>query len=181
MKTEKLRLEGLLLIELDVFRDARGHFVETYSEPRYRAAGIDCGFVQDNLSRSAHGVLRGLHYQHSPGQAKLVSVLSGRVFDVAVDLRPDSPTFGRWEGVTLDAAEPRQLFIPVGFAHGFCVVSDFAEVTYKVSSVYDGAEERTLAWNDPEVGVSWPVDTPDLSPRDQRGESFADFARRARA
>ena len=181
MKTESLGLSGLILIELDVFRDARGQFVETYSEPRYRAAGIGCGFVQDNLSRSARGVLRGLHYQAHPGQAKLVGVVSGRIFDVAVDLRPDSPTFGKWEGVILDAAEPRQLFIPVGFAHGFCVLSEVAEVSYKVSSVYDGAQERTLAWNDPDLAIGWPTSTPELSARDQRGESFADYARRARA
>lgn len=181
MKARALELEGLLSIELDVFRDARGLFVETYSEPRYRAAGVDCGFVQDNLSRSAHGVLRGLHYQERPGQAKLVSVVRGRIFDVAVDLRPDSPTFGRWHGLYLDAEEHRQLFVPVGFAHGFCVVSDGADVTYKVSNVYDPSTERTLTWNDPDLAIEWPVQAPLVSPRDAQGESFASFSRRVRA
>jgi dTDP-4-dehydrorhamnose 3,5-epimerase len=178
MKVTALSLEGLLLIEPNVFGDARGRFMETYSEPRYREAGVDCHFVQDNLSRSVRGVLRGLHYQGRPGQAKLVSVVSGAVFDVAVDIRPGSPTFGRWEAVTLDADKPRQLFIPIGFAHGFCVVSDVAEFSYKVSSVYDGAEERTLAWNDAEIAIAWPVETPELSARDQKGESLADYRRR---
>jgi dTDP-4-dehydrorhamnose 3,5-epimerase len=180
LKTRELGLSGLLVLELDLFRDARGHFYESYSEPRYRELGIDCRFVQDNVSRSMRDVLRGLHYQSAPGQAKLVSVLQGRVFDVAVDLRPQSPTYGRWRGHYLDAAEFQQLFVPQGFAHGFCVVSDSAVVQYKVSAPYDAATECTLTWNDPELGISWPVSTPLLSARDQRGESFADFTRRAR-
>jgi dTDP-4-dehydrorhamnose 3,5-epimerase len=176
----RLPLEGALAIRPRVFRDARGLFVETYNEPRYQAAGIDCRFVQDNHSRSTYGTLRGLHYQSAPGQAKLVTVARGRIFDVALDIRPASATFGKWYGVTLDAEEGTQLFVPVGFAHGFCVLSDVADVIYKVSSVYDGKTESAIRWNDPEIGVEWPVKDPILSERDQRSESFADFAKRVR-
>lgn len=180
MEVTSLPLSGLLLLKPKVFRDARGFFVETYSEPRYRAAGIDCGFVQDNHSRSSRGTLRGLHYQSAPGQAKLIRVGLGRIFDVAVDLRPESPTFGRWFGAELDAEEHAQLFIPVGFAHGFCVLSEVAEVLYKVSSVYDAKTEVGLRWDDPDIGVKWPVSEPLLSERDKTAESFAAFAARVK-
>lgn len=180
MEVTELPLSGLKLIRPHVFRDARGFFVETYSEPRYREVGIDVRFVQDNHSRSARGTLRGLHYQSAPGQAKLIRVTHGRIFDVAVDIRPDSPTFGKWFGEYLDAEEHLQLFIPVGFAHGFCVVSDAAEVTYKVSTVYDATTEVGLSWNDPDIGVEWPVKEPLLSARDQSAESFREFAQRLR-
>ncbi|HEY8945913.1 MAG TPA: dTDP-4-dehydrorhamnose 3,5-epimerase, partial [Polyangiaceae bacterium] len=178
MEVVELSLPGLKLIKPRVFRDERGFFLETFRSERYRAAGISCDFVQDNHSRSVRGTLRGLHYQSSPGQAKLLRVVSGRIFDVAVDIRPESPTFGKWEGVYLDAEEHHQMFVPLGFAHGFCVVSESADVLYKVSSPYDGATECTLQWNDPIVGVRWPVDEPVLSPRDQSGEPFSELARR---
>jgi len=173
MDVEDLPLAGLKLIRPKVFGDARGFFLETYNAARYRAAGIDCAFAQDNHSRSVKNTLRGLHYQSHPGQAKLIRAGSGRIFDVAVDIRPDSPTFGRWYGAYLDATEQAQMFIPVGFAHGFCVVRDTADVLYKASSVYDAATESGFAWDDPEVAVSWPVTEPILSERDIRAESFA--------
>jgi dTDP-4-dehydrorhamnose 3,5-epimerase len=166
------------LIKPRVFGDERGFFLESFHEPRYRAAGIDVRFVQDNHSRSRKGTLRGLHYQERPGQAKLVRVSLGRILDISVDIRPSSPTFGRWHGEYLDAERHQQLYIPIGFAHGFCVVSDYAEVLYKVSNPYDAETEKTIAWNDPEIGVEWPESAPLLSDRDQKGESFADFARR---
>lgn len=180
MQVEDLSLPGLKLIRPRVFRDPRGFFFESYHEPRFRAAGIDCVFVQDNHSRSVKDTLRGLHYQSSPGQAKLLRVTSGRIFDVAVDIRPDSPTFGKWEGAYLDAEEHAQLFIPIGFAHGFCVTSDTADVCYKVTSVYDAATECSIRWNDPDIGVTWPTSTPLLSPRDIDAETFQSFAERVR-
>jgi dTDP-4-dehydrorhamnose 3,5-epimerase len=173
MHVEDLPLAGLKLVRPKVFGDARGFFVETYNAPRYRAAGIDCTFAQDNHSRSVKNTLRGLHYQSHPGQAKLIRAAAGRIYDVAVDIRPDSLTFGRWYGAYLDATEQVQMFIPVGFAHGFCVISDTADVLYKTSSVYDATTECGFAWNDPDVGVTWPIDEPILSERDVRAESFA--------
>ena len=181
MEVVPLELAGLLLLKPKVFSDERGFFLESYHEPRYRAAGIDVSFAQDNHSRSRQGTLRGLHYQSTPGQAKLVRVSSGRIFDVSVDIRPGSPTFGRWHGVYLDSEQHHQIYIPVGFAHGFCVTSESAEVQYKCSNPYDAATESTISWNDPEIGVKWPAVDPILSARDQKGESFADFARRVRA
>jgi dTDP-4-dehydrorhamnose 3,5-epimerase len=178
MEVEALDLAGLLLLKPRVFKDDRGFFAETYSAPRYRDAGISETFVQDNHSRSQRGTLRGLHYQSSPGQAKLLRVCRGRIFDVAVDIRPDSPTFGRWRGVYLDDENHHQLFVPVGFAHGFCVVSDVADVAYKVSSVYDPKTESGLAWNDRDIGVEWPISEPTLSARDQNAESLASFRKR---
>jgi dTDP-4-dehydrorhamnose 3,5-epimerase len=179
MQVENLSLPGLKLIRPRVFPDSRGFFLESYHEPRFREAGIDCTFVQDNHSRSVKDTLRGLHYQSTPGQAKLLRVASGRIFDVAVDIRIGSPTFGRWEGAILDATEHTQLFVPIGFAHGFCVLSDTADVLYKVSSVYDAATELTLAWDDPDIGVEWPTPTPILSERDKaKGERLSAYARR---
>ncbi|HLV67370.1 MAG TPA: dTDP-4-dehydrorhamnose 3,5-epimerase [Polyangiaceae bacterium] len=180
MEVVDLDLSGLKLIKPRVFRDSRGFFLETYQASRYGAAGIPETFVQDNHSRSVRGTLRGLHYQSHPGQAKLVRVVSGRIFDVTLDIRPESPTFGRWHGLYLDAEAHHQLYIPVGFAHGFCVTSEVADVLYKVSTPYDARTECTIAWNDPEIGVDWPVQEPVLSARDQNGESFRDFVRRIR-
>ncbi|HEX6278346.1 MAG TPA: dTDP-4-dehydrorhamnose 3,5-epimerase [Polyangiaceae bacterium] len=180
MQVIDLPLPGLKLLKPRVIRDRRGFVVETYHEPRYREAGIECTFVQDNHSRSTRGTLRGLHYQSSPGQAKLVRVTSGSIFDVAVDIRPDSPAFGKWHGLYVNADEHTQLFVPIGFAHGFCVVSDVADVVYKVSHVYDPEAERAIRWNDPDIGVEWPLDDPLLSPRDELAESFADYAKRVR-
>ena len=173
-----LELPGLKLIQPTVFGDERGFFLETYSAPRYRDAGITVEFEQDNHSRSVKGTLRGLHYQSSPGQAKLVRVSLGRIWDVAVDIRPDSSTFGQWQAVELDDQKREQLFVPVGFAHGFCVLSDFAEVQYKVSSPYDPKTECGLDYADPDLNVRWPVTSPLLSARDQQGESFANFRAR---
>jgi dTDP-4-dehydrorhamnose 3,5-epimerase len=171
-------LDGLLLIEPKVFRDERGFFLEPYNKAKYEAIGIREAFVQDNHSRSVARTLRGLHYQGKPGQAKLVRVAVGSIFDVAVDIRPNSPTFGQWEAVELTAERHEQFYVPVGFAHGFCVTSDVAEVLYKVSSPYDSKEELTLDWQDPQIGVAWPIKDPVLSARDKAGESFADFKRR---
>ena len=160
-------LPGVCIIEPRVFRDARGFFVETYHARRYHEAGIDVTFVQDNHSRSIRGTLRGLHWQAERPQGKLVRVLLGEVFDVAVDIRLDSPTFGKWVGFTLSAENFRQAWIPPGFAHGFCVTSDVAEVEYKCTDFYDPPSERGLIWNDPEVGIEWPIGEPILSARDQ--------------
>jgi len=181
VKIIDLELSGLKLIQPTVFADERGFFLETYNEPRYRAAGIAVGFQQDNHSRSVQGTLRGLHYQSQPGQAKLVRVSVGRIWDVAVDIRPESSTFGRWHAVELNDQERQQLFVPVGFAHGFCVLSKFAEVQYKVSTPYDAATECGIAYSDPDLNVPWPVASPILSARDQQAESFASFRARVRA
>ncbi len=167
-------LPEVLIIEPDVFEDARGFFYESYSYRKYAEIGIADTFVQDNHSRSARGTLRGLHYQALPGQAKLVRAAVGEVFDVAVDIRHSSPTFGKWVGVTLSAENKRQLYVPVGFAHGFCVVSDVAEFLYKVTSYYDPAAERGVAWDDPDLAIAWPTTQPILSPRDTRHPRLRD-------
>ena len=170
------RLDGVVLVEPEVHGDERGFLVETYSAPGWREAGIDVEFVQDNHSRSRAGILRGLHFQTSPGQAKLVRCLRGRIWDVAVDLRRDSPTYRRWEGHELDDQRHRQIFVPVGFAHGFCVLSDEADVAYKLSSLYDPETEAGIAWDDPDVGVEWPITEPELSGRDRSAPRLADVA-----
>jgi dTDP-4-dehydrorhamnose 3,5-epimerase len=160
------RIEGLVLLEPAVHGDDRGFLVETFSEREWREAGVGSSFVQDNHSRSGHGILRGLHFQTSPGQAKLVRCLRGRIWDVAVDLRRDSPTYREWEGFELDDVRHRQLFLPAGFAHGFCVLDDIADVHYRLSSYYDPATEAGFKWDDPEVGVEWPISDPQVSDRD---------------
>ena len=169
-------LEGLVLIEPDVFGDERGFFVETFSRDAWRELGVDADFVQHNHSRSSAGTLRGLHFQTSPGQAKLLRCPRGKIFDVAVDLRRESPTYGQWEGYELDDEKHRQLYVPVGFAHGFCVLSEEADVTYLVSSLYDPETEAGIRWNDPEVGVEWPVEAPLLSQRDIDAPLLRDLA-----
>ncbi len=166
-----LRLHGLKLLKPRVFRDERGFFLESFRKPLYQEHGLP-EFVQDNISFSCQHTIRALHFQSAPGQAKLVSCVQGKVFDVAVDLREDSPTFGQWEGVELDDVEHHQLFIPVGFAHGYCVLSQEALVVYKVSALYDPKTERSIRWNDPRIGVRWPTQTPVLSPRDQTSPFF---------
>jgi dTDP-4-dehydrorhamnose 3,5-epimerase len=168
----------LVLVEPDVHGDERGFVIETFRDDAWRALGVEVDFVQDNHSRSARGILRGLHFQSSPGQAKLVRCLRGRVWDVAVDLRRDSPTYRRWEGHELDDELHRQLFIPVGFAHGFCVLSEIADVAYKQSSYYDPKTESAIAWDDPDVGVEWPVADPRLSERDRTAPRLAEVADR---
>ncbi len=157
MKVTEFKIPGLKLIEPDVHRDARGYFAETYNDARYRAAGIDATFVQDNESFSQKGVIRGLHWQAMPHtQAKLVRVIRGAVWDVAVDLRKGSPTFGQWEAVTLTAENALQFFVPRGFAHGFVVLEDNTLFAYKCDNLYNHASERGLAWDDPDVAVKWP-------------------------
>ena len=168
-------LEGVLLLEPQVHGDERGFLVETFSEAAWREAGVECDFVQDNHSRSRGGTLRGLHFQTRPGQAKLVRCLRGRIWDVAVDLRRNSPTYGGWEGYELDDEHHRQLFVPKGFAHGFCALSDVADVHYKLSSYYDPATEAGIAWDDPAVGVDWPIDDPQVSERDATAPKLADI------
>ena len=162
-------LAGIVVVEPKVFEDERGFFMETFHKPRFAAAGIDVDFVQDNHSRSGQGVLRGLHYQISHPQGKLVRVIRGAVLDVAVDLRRSSPTFGRWWACELSEANRRQVYVPAGFAHGFCVTSDVAEVIYKCTEIYTPQDERTLLWNDPALGINWPVGHPIISEKDQRG------------
>jgi dTDP-4-dehydrorhamnose 3,5-epimerase len=158
----------VLVVEPDVHRDPRGFFVETYQAANYRAGGIEGPFVQDNHSRSTAGTLRGLHLQLRPLQGKLVRVIVGSIVDVAVDVRRGSPTFGRWIAVTLSAENFKQCYVPPGFAHGFCVTSPVAEVEYKCTALYDRSSEIGVAWNSPELGIDWPVETPLLSDRDAR-------------
>lgn len=170
-------LAGLLVIRPKVFRDGRGWFLESYNREAFLKAGITETFVQDNHSRSAQGTLRGLHFQTHPGQAKLVRCTSGAIWDVAVDIRPDSPTFGKHYGLEMTAEDPFQLFIPVGFAHGFVVLSETAEVQYKCSNLYNAATESGIAWDDPDLAVAWPLSggAPLISERDRRNQSFKAF------
>lgn len=169
-------LPGVLLLEPEVFADARGLFLESWNARAFQqATGLTTGFVQDNHSRSRRGVLRGLHYQLGVPQGKLVRVARGEIFDVAVDLRRESPSAGRWTGVRLSGDNHRQLWVPPGFAHGFLVLSEQADVLYKTTAYYDPALERTLAWDDPGVGIEWPLDgaNPVLSARDAAGDPLA--------
>jgi dTDP-4-dehydrorhamnose 3,5-epimerase len=166
MKITETGLAGLLLIEPRYFRDDRGYFLETFSGPRYRDAGIADDFVQENHSRSSKGILRGLHFTVRRPQAQLVTVMRGKVFDVGVDLRSGSKTFGRWFGAELSDEGACQIYMPPGFAHGFCVLSDVADLHYMVSRIYDHSDEGGLLWNDPDVGIRWPVEAPVVSARD---------------
>jgi dTDP-4-dehydrorhamnose 3,5-epimerase len=166
MRIIPTELPGVTLFEPRVFGDARGYFLETWNRERYGKAGVPADFVQDNASLSSRGVLRGLHFQNPRTQAKLVTVLQGEVYDVAVDIRRGSPHFGRWVGVVLSGENKRQLYIPAGFAHGFCVTSETALFTYKCTEFYAPECERGIAWNDPDLGIRWPVDQPTLSPKD---------------
>ena len=174
MRVVATDLPGVLLIEPDVHRDARGFFLETYHADKYRAAGIAGPFVQDNHSRSVRGTLRGLHLQRTSLQGKLVRVIEGEIYDVAVDVRRGSPTFGRWVGEILSADNFRQWYIPPGFAHGFCVLSDVAQVEYKCTAFYVAPDEIRIAWNDPELKIDWPIADPLLSDRDRRHPSLAE-------
>jgi len=168
MKILPTPLAGVLVIEPDVFADARGFFMETFHQERYRELGIPSTFVQDNLSKSARGTLRGLHYQVRYPQAKLVQVISGEIYDVAVDIRRESPNFGKWIGILLSEENKKQLFIPEGFAHGFCVLSPTALFSYKCSAFYTPEDEGGLLWSDPELNIDWPVQTPLISEKDSR-------------
>jgi len=172
MKITATRLAEVLVVEPKVFSDERGFFFESYSQPRFTEAGIDCVFVQDNHARSARGTIRGLHYQREPGQAKLLRATRGAVFDVAVDIRPSSPGFGRWVGVELSEDNHLMLFVPVGFAHGYAALSEITEVQYKVSQPYDAVQEATIAYDDPTIGVDWPFAEPTLSRRDRHAPSL---------
>lgn len=168
MRVSSSEIPGLLLIEPKVFGDARGFFVETWARERYAQSGVMGEFVQDNMSRSRRGALRGMHLQHPHGQGKLVSVVEGEVFDVAVDVRVGSPTFGRWAGYLLSGENHRQLWVPPGFAHGFCVTSETALFVYKCTDTYHPEAEVGVAWNDPDVGIEWPLKDPVLSEKDAR-------------
>ena len=168
MKVTPQEIADVLLIEPRVFGDERGFFLETYHAERYAKAGVRLSFVQDNVSCSRRGVLRGLHRQRPYDQGKLVSVLEGEVFDVAVDVRVGSPTFGRWVGVTLSAHNHHQVYVPPGFAHGFCVTSEHATFAYKCSEVYHPECELVVAFDDPEIGIRWPIEQPQLSARDKQ-------------
>jgi len=175
MNVTKTPLPGVLLIAPVVFRDERGWFTELYRAERYREAGITDAFVQDNVSQSARGVIRGLHLQEPNAQAKLVSVVQGEVFDVAVDLRVGSASFGRWSGALLSAANHHQLLIPEGFAHGFAVLSESAIVHYKCTAAYDAESELTVRWDDPDIAIDWPVRDPILSSKDSAGLRLRDI------
>lgn len=159
-------LPGVLILEPKVWADSRGFFMETYHAERFRQIGIDLPFVQDNHSRSARGVLRGLHFQEPNSQGKLIRCTSGALFDVAVDVRRGSPNFGKWFGLELSAENRRMLWVPPGFAHGFCAVSDVADLVYKCTDFYNPESDRSILWNDPDLGIEWPIASPLLSPKD---------------
>ena len=177
MEVKETKLPGVLVIEPDVFGDDRGFFMETWNERRYKDAGLPSDFVQDNLSFSQHGVLRGLHFQNPDQQGKLVYVLQGEVFDVAVDIRAGSPSFGEWTATTLSAENKRQFYVPEGFAHGFVVLSDAALFAYKCTGFYNGEAEGSVLWNDPEIGIDWPVETPTLSKKDENAPPLSEVTK----
>lgn len=179
MKVVETSLPGVLVVEPDVFGDPRGFFMETYNEARYEKAGLSARFVQDNLSFSTRGVLRGLHYQNPDAQGKLLHVSLGEVFDVAVDIRAGSPTFGEWIGVTLSRENHRQLWVPEGFAHGFQVTSDSALLAYKCTAPYNREAEGAVLWNDPEIGIEWPLEGPILSEKDRNAPSLHEASKEA--
>ena len=173
MKIHPTELKGVILIEPEIFSDARGYFLETYNARVFADAGISEKFVQDNQSRSKRGVLRGLHYQKEKAQGKLVRVLAGEIFDVVVDIRPDSSTFGKWSGFNLSAVEQKMAWIPAGFAHGFYTLSGTAEVAYKVTEYYAPQDDRVILWSDPDLAIRWPlVGQPILSEKDKAGHPF---------
>jgi dTDP-4-dehydrorhamnose 3,5-epimerase len=175
VEVKQFELPGLLLLQPKIFRDGRGAFLEGWHDERYTALGIPGPFLQDNVSRSMKGVLRGLHFQHPNDQGKLVQVLQGEVFDVAVDVRRGSPTFGQWAGAVLSAENARQLWIPEGFAHGFCVTSREAVFAYKCTEYYHRPSEQAVSWNDPDIRIQWPVKRPSLSDRDRNAPCLKDL------
>lgn len=181
MRITQTHLPGVVLVEPDVFRDARGFFLETFHEGKYREGGIPYSFVQDNQSRSQRGTLRGLHAQLERPQGKLVRALRGQIWDVAVDARPGSATFGQWYGATLSEDDFRQLFVPPGYLHGFCVLSETAEVEYKCTAFYDRGDEIGVRWDDPELAIAWPLRDPLLSPKDAALPSLEALRTRLRA
>ncbi len=173
MRFVQTDLPGVLVIEPDVYQDPRGFFLETYHAAKYRDGGIEAPFVQDNHSRSIRGTLRGLHLQPGRPQGKLIRVVEGEIYDVAVDVRRGSPTFGRWVAITLSAENFKQCYVPPGFAHGFCVLSQDAQVEYKCTDLYEPASEIGVAWNDPTLSIPWPIARPLLSDRDRRNPTLA--------
>lgn len=174
MKSIQTTLPGVVVVEPQVFDDSRGYFYESYHEAKYAKLGIHANFVQTNVSRSAKGVLRGLHYQWPHPQGKLVSVLEGEVYDVAVDIRHGSPTFGQWVSAMLTADNHRHMWIPAGFAHGFCVLSDYATFTYQCTTLYDPAADASICWNDAAIGIDWPVSEPVISAKDAKAPLLAE-------
>jgi dTDP-4-dehydrorhamnose 3,5-epimerase len=175
LKVEKTPLEGLLVISQQCFEDARGNFAETYHQEKYKQFGIDCDFIQDNQSYSVRGVLRGLHAQLKYPQAKLVRAITGEIFDVAIDARPNSPTFGEWHADYLSGANMKQLFIPEGFLHGFCVLSESAVVHYKCSALYAPDDQWGVLWNDNELAIDWPLESPIVSDKDRQNISWSKY------
>ncbi len=175
MNVIKSKLSGVLTIEPQVFGDSRGYFMESWQRDRYQQAGIEQSFVQSNVSKSAKGVLRGLHFQNPNPQGKLVYVLEGEVFDVAVDIRVGSPTFGQHESIVLNDKNHKQFYVPEGFAHGFCVMSDTATFCYMCTNFYDASTEASLLWNDVDLGIDWPVKTPNLSEKDSKAMKLKDI------
>jgi len=176
MKVTETKLPSVLIIEPKVFGDSRGFFKETFQAERYREAGIEYDFVQDNHSRSQKGVLRGLHFQITKPQGKLVSCSQGAVFDVAVDVDPESATFGQYVGIELTEDNHRQFWVPPGYAHGFCVLTDTADFQYKCTDYYDSSDEGGLIWNDPDVAIDWPIDQPLLSDKDAKLPTLKELA-----
>lgn len=177
MKVSHTKLKGCVIIEPQVFGDERGFFLETFQASRYKQeAGIELPFVQDNHSRSAKGVLRGLHFQNTKPQGKLVRVVSGKVYDVALDIRKGSPTFGEWEAVILSGDNKRQFWLPPGFAHGFVVLSDTADFEYKCTDYYDPSDEGSILWSDPDLGINWPITNVELSEKDSKALRLKDFS-----
>jgi len=168
-------LPGVVIVESRVFDDARGFFMESFNARDFAEAGLPTHFVQDNHSRSTRGVLRGLHYQHPSWQGKLVRALVGTIFDVAVDIRRESAHFGQWFGIELSAENKKQLYVPPGFAHGFCVLSDVAEMSYKCTALYEPKEDAGVLWNDPDIGIEWPIQDPLLSPKDEAAPRLKDL------
>lgn len=175
MNSIETGIPGLIVIEPEIHGDSRGFFMESWSAPRYEALGIPASFVQSNISRSGPRVIRGLHYQNPRPQGKLVSVLEGSVFDVAVDIRPDSPTFRQWAGVELSAENHRQLYVPEGFAHGFCALSDSVLLSYLCTDVYYSEYDAVIAWDDPDIGVCWPFTDGSLSQKDASARRLKDI------
>lgn len=169
MKIEKTKLAGVVIITPRVFEDPRGFFMETFNARDAGAAGLPVEYVQDNHSRSCHAVLRGLHYQYPQWQGKLIRVVSGEIYDVAVDIRPHSATRGQWVGIYLSSDNKRQIYVPEGFAHGFCVTSDAADVVYKCTTMYEPSQDRCISWNDPDIGIEWPLQETLVSEKDARG------------
>lgn len=175
MNIIETKLQGVVIIEPKVFGDNRGFFMETWNKEKFEQAGLPYNFVQDNLSFSTKGVLRGLHFQNPNPQGKLVYVLQGEVFDVAVDIRVGSPTFGQWEGVTLSGDNKRQFYVPEGFAHGFCVISETALFAYKCTDTYNPKTEGSIMWNDTDIGIDWPIGEPNLSYKDSGNLKLKDI------